>query len=85
MTMSALLPDVDQSFARMLNGMGVRTRKELLTNFDAVTLSELKRPFGRSERRVRKTAERILQFAEAIERREREVLAVPAIRDSPTS
>jgi predicted RecB family nuclease len=79
----ALLPDVDQSLARTLNGMGVRTRKELLSNFDAVALSELKRPFGKNERRVGKTAERILQFAEAIERREEKVLAVPAIPQVP--
>jgi len=79
----ALLPDIDQSLARTLNSMGVRTRKELLSNFDAVTLSELKRPFGKSERRVGKTAERILQFAEAIERREEKVLAVPAIPTHP--
>jgi predicted RecB family nuclease len=79
----ALLPDVDQSLARTLNAVGVCTRKELLSAFDAVSLSELKRPFGNSERRVGKTAERILLFAEALERREERVLAVPAIPRLP--
>jgi len=79
----ALLPDVDQNLARTLNGMGVRTRKELLSTFDVVSLSALKRPFGKSERRVGKTADRILQFAEAIERREEKILAVPAIPQHP--
>ena len=79
----ALVPDVDQSLARTLNGMGVRTRKELLSNFGAVTLSDLKRPFGRNERRVGKTADRILKFADALERQEEKVLAVPAIPPHP--
>ncbi|HXX17951.1 MAG TPA: TM0106 family RecB-like putative nuclease [Candidatus Acidoferrum sp.] len=79
----ALVPDVDQSLARTLNAMGVRTRKELLSAFDAASLSNLKRPFGKTERRVGKTAERILQFAEALERREEKVLAVPAIPQLP--
>jgi predicted RecB family nuclease len=75
----ALVPDIDQNLARKLNGMNVCTRKELLSGFDVVTLSELKRPFGKSERRVGKAAERVLQFAEAMERREERVLAAPAI------
>lgn len=78
----ALVPDIDQSLARTLNGMGVRTRRELLSNFDVVSLSELKRPFGNGEQRVGSRAERILQFAEALERREEKMLAVP--RHSPT-
>ncbi len=38
----ALVPDVDQSLARTLRGIGVTTRKELLSKFDFVSLSELK-------------------------------------------
>jgi predicted RecB family nuclease len=79
----ALLPDVDQNLARKLNGMNVRTRKDLLGSFDAVTLSELKRPFGNGERRVGKTADRILQFAEAMENQEEKILAAPAIPQLP--
>ena len=57
----ALVYCVDQSLARTLHSQGVRTRKELLANFDAASLSELKRPYGNREQRVGKAAERILQ------------------------
>jgi predicted RecB family nuclease len=70
---------VDQNLARTLHSQGIRTRKELLANFDAVSLSELKRPYGSREQRVGKTAERILKFADAMERKQETVLAVPAI------
>jgi predicted RecB family nuclease len=79
----ALVPDVDQSLARKLNGMNIRTRKELLGGFDVVRLSELKRPFGNGERRVGSAAERILQFAEAMEKQEEKILAAPAIPPLP--
>lgn len=79
----ALVPDVDQSLARTLNSIGVRTRKELLSRFDFVSLSDLKRPFGNREQRVGCRAERILQFADAMERREEKVLAPPAIPSLP--
>jgi predicted RecB family nuclease len=75
----ALVPDVDQSLARTLRGVGVSTRKELLTKFDSVSLSELKRPHAQSQRRVGKTAERILQFAEAMESQQEKLLCAPAI------
>jgi predicted RecB family nuclease len=79
----AFVPNVDQSLARALNEVGVRTRKELLSTFDVAGLSELKRPFGKGERRVGSTAERILQFAEAMERQEEKILAAPAIPRLP--
>jgi predicted RecB family nuclease len=75
----ALVYCVDQNLARTLHSKGIRTRKELLANFDAVSLSELKRPYGNREQRVGKTAERILKFADAMERKQETVLAVPAI------
>ncbi|HXN18468.1 MAG TPA: TM0106 family RecB-like putative nuclease [Candidatus Binatus sp.] len=79
----ALLPDVDQNLARKLNGMNIRTRKELLSTFDVTDLSELKRPFGAREQRVGTRAERILQFAEAMEKREEKILAAPGIPQLP--
>jgi predicted RecB family nuclease len=79
----ALLPDVDQSLARTLYGMGVCTRTELLREFDLVHLSELKRPVGRREQRVGRRAERILQVAEAMERRAEKILSAPAIPALP--
>ena len=75
----ALVYCVDQSLARTLHSQGIRTRKELLANFDAASLSELKRPYGNREQRVGKTAERILKFADAMEKQQEIVLATPAI------
>jgi predicted RecB family nuclease len=75
----ALVYCVDQSLARTLNNQGIRTRKELLAKFDVASLSEFKRPYGSREQRVGKSAERILQFADAMEKKQETVLAVPAI------
>lgn len=75
----ALVPDVDQNLARTLRGIGVSTRKELLARFDFVSLSELRRPHGQHERRVGKTAERIIDFAQAMETQQEKILCVPAI------
>jgi predicted RecB family nuclease len=75
----ALVYCVDQSLARTLHSQGVRTRKELLANFDATRLSELKRPYGEREQRVGKAAERILKFADAMEKQQEIVFATPAI------
>jgi predicted RecB family nuclease len=79
----AALSDVDQSLARKLNADGIRTRKDLLAEFDANSLSQYKRPVGSREQRVGKKAERILQFAEAIEKQEEKILAAPAIPQLP--
>jgi predicted RecB family nuclease len=75
----ALVYCVDQSLARTLHSQGVRTRNELLANFDADSLSELKRPYGNREQRVGKAAERILKFADAMEKEQEIVFATPAI------
>jgi uncharacterized protein len=75
----ALVYCVDQSLARTLRSQGIRTRRELLANFDAASLSELKRPYGNREQRVGKAAERILKFGDAMEKQQEIVLAAPAI------
>lgn len=75
----ALVYGVDQSLARTLHSQEIRSRRDLLAKFDAASLSELKRPYGNREQRVGKTAERILQFADAMERKQETLLAVPAI------
>lgn len=75
----ALVYCVDQNLARTLHSQGVRTRNELLASFDATSLSELKRPYGNREQRVGKAAERILKFADAMEKQQEIVLATPAI------
>src|SRR5271156_6539697 len=75
----ALVYCVDQSLARTLTTRGIRSRKDLLAKFDVVSLSEFKRPYGSREQRVGKAAEKILQFADAMEKKQETVLAVPAI------
>jgi predicted RecB family nuclease len=79
----ALVPDVDQSIARKLHSMGIGTRKELLSKLDVVSLGDLKRTVGAREQRVGTRAERILQFAEAMEKREEKILAAPGIPQLP--
>jgi predicted RecB family nuclease len=75
----ALVYGVDQSLARTLHGQEICSRTDLLAKFDAASLSELKRPYGCREQRVGKTAERILRFADAMERKQGTVLATPAM------
>jgi predicted RecB family nuclease len=75
----ALVYGIDQSLARTLNAQGIRTLQNLLAKFDVASLSEFRRPYGRREQRVGKAAERILQFAEAMESGKEKVLAIPAI------
>lgn len=70
---------MDQSLARTLHSQGIRSRRDLLAQFDAASLCEFKRPYGNREQRVGKAAERILQFADALERKQETVLSVPAI------
>jgi hypothetical protein len=48
-------------------------------NFDVASLSEVQRPYGNREQRVGKAAERILRFADAMEKKQEMVLAAPAI------
>jgi predicted RecB family nuclease len=79
----AIVPDVDQSLARTLHGLDVRTCGDLLNRFDVVSLAQLKRPHGNGEQRVGKRAECILLFAEAIQKREDKILAAPAIPPLP--
>ena len=79
----ALVPDIDQNLARTLHAVGTRSRSDLLARFDAASLGQFKRPFGNREQKVGKRSERILQFAEAMERQEEKILAVPAIPPLP--
>src|ERR1035437_8151424 len=75
----ALLPDVDQSLAIALHGIGVTSISQLLQSFDINSLSEFKRPVGKRVQKVGKKAERILRFAASMESKQELVLAEPAI------
>jgi predicted RecB family nuclease len=75
----ALIPDVDQSLAKALHAIGVCTREELLAAFNVTSLTDFKRPVGTRQQKVGKRAERILLFADAMEKQQEKILAVPAI------
>jgi predicted RecB family nuclease len=78
----ALVPDVDQTLAIALHGIGVTSISGLLQSFDTNSLSELKRRVGKRVQKVGKKAERILQFAASMESQQELVLAEPAIPSS---
>lgn len=61
----ALVAGIDQGLATTLRQSGVETIEDLLTKFDQETLSEVKRPWGKSTRKVGKSAPAILRMASA--------------------
>jgi predicted RecB family nuclease len=75
----ALVMGLDQSIARKLNSIGIGSRKELLSEFNAVSLADLRCTVGNKEQRIGRRAERILQFADAMEKQAETVLALPVI------
>ncbi len=79
----ALILGVDQGLARKLHELGVDSMDNLLANFDAATLSHLKRKSGKREKKVGKSATRILQRAEAMQQRKEQVLFSPALPKDP--
>jgi len=60
----SLVMEVDQGLARALRAAGVASAQQLLARFDAKRLSDFKRPWGKGERRVGKSADKILVYAE---------------------
>lgn len=79
----SLVIGIDQGLARKLHETGTATIEEFLKKYDAATLNQLKRPYGKGERRVGAGAGSILQCAEALHETKEIVLAVPAIPASP--
>jgi predicted RecB family nuclease len=70
---------VDQSLARTLHEGGVQSRAELLARFDLAALAELKRPQGKTMKKVGVAAEGILAFARAMELNQEFILKAPNI------
>lgn len=62
----ALLAGVDRSLAMTLYGMGVRSYDGLLARFNEASLSEVRRPYGSSMRRVGQASTKILRAARAM-------------------
>lgn len=62
----ALVYGVDKHLARVFKNQGVVNIDNLLSNYDEVALSTLKRPWGKSLRKVGRSAKRILLQANAM-------------------
>jgi predicted RecB family nuclease len=75
----ATIPDVDQGLARLLESQGVQTRAQLLSKYDAEGLAEVKRMQGSKMIKVGQKANRILLFAEIMEKGLERVLGIPQI------
>lgn len=78
----ALIIGVDQGLATTLHDLGVHTWAEL-ARYDVDKLTELKRPFGNTERKVGGAAPKVTRFAEVMEAGKEVLLAKPAIPDVP--
>ena len=79
----SLILGVDQGLARKLHELGFDSTGALLANFDAEKLGKLKRPYGKRQQKVGKTAERILQRAKAMSEKSETVLARPILPAGP--
>jgi predicted RecB family nuclease len=77
-----LLPWVDRGLIGELDSRGVQTIEDLLSRYDAGSLAELERPWGRRRKKVGPTAERILASARALAEKQPIVLQAPAIPES---
>lgn len=75
----AVIPDLDQSAAKTLREMGVRTLDGLLSRFDEKSLREVARPSGKTMKRIGIAAGRILRHAEALKGNHHILLAAPEI------
>ncbi len=79
----ALVYGVDQNLARVLKGDGILTIEHLLNNYDETSLSELKRPWGKSLRKVGSGAEGILLQAKAMKEKKNILLGKVDLPDNP--
>jgi len=75
----SLVMDVDQGLARALNAAGTTSAAQLLANFDATSLGDLKRPWGERQQKVGKKAEKILVYANVLTSGKERMLAPVAI------
>jgi len=78
----ALVYGVDQNLARVLKDEGILTIEHLLNNYDEASLSELKRPWGKSLRKVGKSAQKILLHAKAMKEKKNILLGKVDLPDN---
>jgi len=79
----ALVQGVDQSLAVALRGEGITTYDQLLKNFDERRLAELKRPYGKTMRKVGTAAGSILRNAQALASGKEIIIQPPAVPSFP--
>jgi len=79
----ALVYGVDQNLAKVFKGEGILTIEHLLNNYDETSLSELKRPWGKSLRKVGKSAQKILLHAKAMKEKKNILLGKVDLPDNP--
>lgn len=79
----ALVPNVFQSLALVLNAEGIFTFDDLVDRHTEETLSEIKIPWGKNQRRIGKTAEKIMPIARALKTNTEEILFSPEIEEFP--
>jgi len=75
----SIVMEVDQGLARQLHSDGILTAAELVSGYDAIRLSDLKRPWGTKQQKVGKKADRILLNAEVLTTKQEKLLASPAL------
>jgi predicted RecB family nuclease len=80
---AALVYGVDQHLARVFKNQGIITIGDLLSNYDEVTLSGLKRPWGKSLRKVGRGAKRILLQAKAMKQQKNILLEKIDLPENP--
>jgi len=79
----ALVYGVDQNLAKVFRNKGILTIEHLLNNYTEASLSELKRPWGKSLRKVGDSAERILLHAKAMKEKKNILLGKVDLPDNP--
>jgi len=73
----------DQNLAKVFKGEGILTIEHLLNNYDETSLSELKRPWGKSLRKVGSSAQGILLQAKAMKEKKNVLLGKVDLPDNP--
>ncbi len=79
----ALVYGVDQNLAKVFRNEGILTIEHLLNNYTEASLSELKRPHGKSYRKVGNSAQGILLHAKAMMQKKNILLGKVDLPDNP--
>jgi len=75
----ALVYGIDQGLAIGLRQQGIESFDQLLSHFDAASLAELKRPWGKSTQKVGTKADSILRMAKSMATGQEEIIQAPDI------